>query len=157
LLENHPRFFQICWAAQRCGLYYTAISYRLQQAEVKYIVENCEAAVFITSKACSAVAESIADDLPNVRARYMPDGPVPGFESWEEAIADQPTTMIADPAEGAPMLYSSGTTGYPKGVKKPLQEEPYGEGTAPNVLQLLYGMNETSVYLSPAPLYTRRR
>ncbi len=58
MLENHPRFLQICWAAQRAGLYYTAISWRLQQQEVEYIVNNCEARVFITSSERREVARA---------------------------------------------------------------------------------------------------
>jgi acyl-CoA synthetase (AMP-forming)/AMP-acid ligase II len=153
LLENHPRFFQICWAAQRAGLYYTAISYRLQQGEVEYIVNNCEARVFITSAGRSAVVEALVGRMPRVERCFMVDGTAPGFESWEDAIAAMPESPIADQAEGQPMLYSSGTTGYPKGVKKPLPEEPYGELTTPNLLGLLYGADEHSIYLSPAPLY----
>ena len=128
LLENHKRFFQICWAAQRAGLYYTAISWRLQQEEVEYIVNNCEARVFITSHERRAVVEPLVGKTPKVSARYMLDGTIDGFESWEEAISSMPTTPIADQAEGQSMLYSSGTTGYPKGVKKPLPEQAYGEG-----------------------------
>ena len=153
LLENHPRFFQICWAAQRAGLYYTAISYRLQQAEVEYIVDNCEARVFITSKARASVVEPLCGKMPHVGHRYMLDGTIGGFESWEEAVSAMPAEPIRDPAEGQSMLYSSGTTGYPKGVRKPLPEEPYGELVTPNLLGLLYGADESSIYLSPAPLY----
>ncbi len=153
LLENHPRFFQICWAAQRAGLYYTAISYRLQQEEVGYIVDNCEARVFITSLARKAVVEPLVEGMKNVVGRYMLDGVIDGFESWEEATAGMPVTMIDDPSEGQSMLYSSGTTGYPKGVKKDLPEHPYGEGDELNLLGLLYGADENSIYLSPAPLY----
>ncbi|MEZ5560773.1 MAG: acyl-CoA synthetase [Pseudomonadales bacterium] len=153
LLENHPRFFQICWAAQRSGLYYTAISYRLQQAEVEYIVNNCEARVFITSQGRSEVVRPLLDRMPNVAARYMLDGTIEGFESWEQAIAAMPETPIADEAEGQSMLYSSGTTGYPKGIKKPLSEAPYGEVVAPNLLGVLYGADQDAIYLSPAPLY----
>jgi acyl-CoA synthetase (AMP-forming)/AMP-acid ligase II len=153
LLENHPCFFQICWAAQRAGLYYTAISWRLQQEEVEYIVDNCEAKVFITSRARSAVVAPLVDKTPNLIGRYMLDGVIDGFESWEEAIADMPTTPIADPSEGQAMLYSSGTTGYPKGVKKPLPEHPYGEGPDLNLMSALYGADQDSIYLSPAPLY----
>jgi long-chain acyl-CoA synthetase len=153
LLENHPRFFQICWAAQRAGLYYTAISYRLQQREVEYIVNNCEAKVFVTSFGRRDVVEPLIGRFTHVRRLYMVDGVIEGAESWEEALAPLPTTPIADPAEGQSMLYSSGTTGYPKGVRKPLPSEPYGELVAPNLLSLLYGADENSIYLSPAPLY----
>jgi len=153
LLENHPRFLQICWAAQRAGLYYTAISYRLQQAEVEYIVDNCEARVFITSPGRREVVEPLLDRMPAVERRFMVDDTIAGFESWEEAIAGMPETPIPDQCEGQSMLYSSGTTGYPKGVKKPLPEEPYGELQAPNMLELIYGADQSSIYLSPAPLY----
>ncbi len=153
LLENHPRFFQIIWAAQRSGLYYTAISWRLQQEEVEYIVDNCEAKVFITSHERRAVVEPLVDKSPNVTARFMLDGTIDGFESWEDAIGAQPTTPIADQAEGMSMLYSSGTTGYPKGIKKPLPEQAYGEGEDINLMKVLYGADDDSIYLSPAPLY----
>ena len=139
LLENHPRFFQICWAAQRAGLYYTAISFRLQQAEVEYIVDNCEARVFISSAERRAVVEPLLDKTPNVSSYYMIDGTVDGFESWEDAIAAMPAEPIADQQEGQAMLYSSGTTGYPKGVKKPLPETDYGEGADINLMAALYG------------------
>ncbi len=153
LLENHKRFLQICWAAQRAGLYYTAISWRLQQEEVEYIVNNCEARVFITSHERKAVVEPLVSRMPNVTARFMIDGTTDGFDSWEDAIDAMPVTPIADQAEGQSMLYSSGTTGYPKGIKKPLPEGGYGEGEEINLMQVLYGADEHSVYLSPAPLY----
>ena len=153
LLENHPDFFKICWAAQRAGLYYTAISWRLQQAEVEYIVNNCEARVFITSGARRAVVEPLQDRMPNVEASYTVEGDVAGYQSWQQALAAMPAEPIADQCEGAAMLYSSGTTGYPKGVKRPLPEHAYGEGEEINLMQVLYGCTEESIYLSPAPLY----
>ena len=90
MLENHPRFLQICWAAQRAGLYYTAISWRLQLQEVEYIVNNCEARVFITSGARRDIAEALQGRIPNVEHRYMLDATIPGYESWEAAIARMP-------------------------------------------------------------------
>lgn len=154
MLENHPDFFKICWAAQRAGLYYTAISYRLQEEEVAYIVGDCEAKVFITSAAQSELASRLVEKTPNVQKRYMLDSTIEGFEAWEQAVADQPTTPIEDETEGADMLYSSGTTGRPKGIKIPLSGEPLG--SAGNLLLLaqgLYHMDENVRYLSPAPLY----
>jgi acyl-CoA synthetase (AMP-forming)/AMP-acid ligase II len=153
LLENHPRFLQICWAAQRAGLYYTAISWRLQHAEVEYIVNNCEAQVFITSRARAEVVEPLNETTPNVKARFMLDGVIEGYSAFEEAIAEFPETPIADQFEGAAMLYSSGTTGYPKGIKRPLPDTPYGESEVLVVMKALYGATEDSIYLSPAPLY----
>ncbi|MCB1684989.1 MAG: acyl-CoA synthetase [Pseudomonadales bacterium] len=153
LLENHPRYFQLCWAAQRSGLYYTTISWRLQQAEVEYIVNNCEAKVFITSAARREVVTPLVGRMPNVMRSYMIDGEAAGFESWEAATSELPKTPIADQQEGMAMLYSSGTTGYPKGVKKPLPETGYGEGLDINLMSALYGADENSIYLSPAPLY----
>ena len=153
LLENHPRFLQICWAAQRAGLYYTAISWRLQQDEVSYIVNNCEAQVFIASQARAQVARPLLESAPILRACYMLDGVIDGFESFEQALAVMPETPIADQSEGASMLYSSGTTGYPKGVKRPLPENGYGEDPGINLMGALYGAGQDSIYLSPAPLY----
>ena len=153
LLENHPRFLQICWAAQRAGLYYTAISWRLQQEEVSYIVNNCEAQVFITSHARKEVVQPLLENAPKLTALYMLDGVAEGFEAFEDAIAQMPQTPIADQSEGASMLYSSGTTGYPKGVKRPLPDVPYGEAEGIPVMAALYGATPDSIYLSPAPLY----
>ncbi len=152
MMENHPAFFTLCWAAQRAGLYYTAISYRLQEEEVAYIVEDCEAKVFITTHALRDLAARLAGRL-NVH-RFMLDGTIEGFESWESAVASQPATPIADETEGADMLYSSGTTGRPKGIKVPLSGEPLGSaGGLLGLTQALYQMDENVRYLSPAPLY----
>jgi acyl-CoA synthetase (AMP-forming)/AMP-acid ligase II len=153
LLENHVRFLQICCAAQRAGLYYTAISWRLQPDEVRYIVNNCEAKVFISSAEQKPIVAPLTDKMPNVVARYMLDGVVDGYTSWEDRLEQMSCAVIADQSEGAAMLYSSGTTGYPKGVKKPLPEQPYGSGESGSLMAALYGATSDSIYLSPAPLY----
>ncbi|MFG2000850.1 acyl-CoA synthetase [Spirillospora sp. NPDC048911] len=150
MLENHPYFLAIAWAAQRSGLYYTAISSRLQSDEIAYIVENCEAKAFITSKAL----EGVATGLPDVRVRLMLDGVAPGFLSYEEQVSAHPVTPLADEREGVDMLYSSGTTGRPKGVKPPLSLAEMGTpGPLFQLLSLLFQLDGDSVYLSPAPLY----
>ncbi len=152
-MENHPRFLEICWAAQRSGLVYTAISSRLTAPEVEYIARDCGAKVFVTSRALGNVARELVGPLSHLD-RFMVDEALPGFGSWEEATAAHPAEPIADEMEGVDMLYSSGTTGRPKGVR--LLAEPRPAGT-PGPLTLLgkalYGIDENTVYLSPAPLY----
>ena len=153
-LENNARFFEICWGAQRSGLIYTAISSRLTAAEVDYIVGDCGARLFVTSKYLADKAAELAPLLKGVAHRFMIDGTIEGYRSWEDAVARQPATPIADQTAGHDMLYSSGTTGRPKGVLPVVEPQPID---TPNPLlaitRKLYGMDENTIYLSPAPLY----
>jgi len=155
MLENTRQFLEIAWAAQRAGLIFTPISTHLKQAETTYIVENCEARLFIGSLALADIAEQLRATAPEqVRHFFMVNGIRPGFESWDEAIDGQPTTRIADESNGVPMLYSSGTTGQPKGVFVPPDSD---DVDAPHPLAAslgtAFGFSEETVYLSPAPLY----
>ena len=154
LLENHPRFFEICFGAHRAGIIYTAMSTRLTVSEAAYIVKNCEAQVLITSQAMRALAQELVPHTGALGARFMLDGVEPGFDAYEAALANCPVTPIADETAGGDMLYSSGTTGRPKGVFVP-PEFPEIDAPNPltNICSKLYGMGADSVYLSPAPLY----
>ncbi|MFI9560631.1 acyl-CoA synthetase [Nonomuraea endophytica] len=150
MLPNHPLFLAVAWAAHRSGLYYTAVSSRLQAGELAYIVDNCEAQVFITSAELADVAQAVT----GVRLRLMLDGVADGFDSYEQAVAGQPVTPIEDESQGADMLYSSGTTGRPKGVKPKLSHAALDEpGALFNLVSFLFAPERDSVYLSPAPLY----
>ncbi len=153
-MDNNELFLPICWAAQRAGLYYTCISSRLTAPEVEYIVGDCGAKVFIASNALASVARELATGLPKLEKRYAVGGDIAGFESWESATASMPTERITDETSGADMLYSSGTTGRPKGVRPALSGEAI-DANSPMLalLAMLYGFNEESIYLSPAPLY----
>ena len=156
LLENHPWFHIIGFGAHRAGLYFTPISSRLTASEVDYIVGDCTAGAFITQHAKSEVAEELTGLMPGVpaAARFMLDGSIAGFRSFEEAVLAQSTMPLEDETSGNEMLYSSGTTGRPKGILRPLSGEPI---TAPNrmtqTLPARYGFDENTLYLSPAPLY----
>jgi len=153
-LENNPRFFEICWGAQRSGLIYTAISSRLTAAEVDYIVSDCGARLFITSKHLAERAAELAPLMKGVAERFMLDGTIAGYQSWEEAVARQPATRIADETMGNDMLYSSGTTGRPKGVLPVVEPQPIdADNPLFQITRKLYGMSEDTIYLSPAPLY----
>ncbi|HEV2369061.1 MAG TPA: AMP-binding protein [Acidimicrobiales bacterium] len=153
-MENNARYFEVAWAAQRSGLYYTAISSRLTAPEVAYILNDCGASALITSRDRADVAAEALADAPGVGIRLMCYGAVDGFEPYEETVATQPDTPIADESEGSDMLYSSGTTGRPKGVRIPMGDIPIGTPSGVYLLGVaLYKMTADSVYLSPAPLY----
>ena len=122
-LENNPRFFEICWGAQRSGLVYTAISSRLTAAEVDYIVTDCGARLFVTSKALADKAAELVPLMKGASHRFMIGGTMPGYDSWEDAVARFPATPIADETAGHDMLYSSGTTGRPKGVMPVVEKQ----------------------------------
>ena len=153
-LDNNPRFFEICWGAQRAGLIYTAISSRLTAPEVEYIVKDCGARLFVTSTYLAEKAAELEPLIPDVAHRFMIGGTIPGYRSWEEAVAAQPATPIADETAGHDMLYSSGTTGRPKGVLPVGEPQPIdADNPLLQITRKLYGMDERTLYLSPAPLY----
>ncbi|HMV74476.1 MAG TPA: AMP-binding protein, partial [Microthrixaceae bacterium] len=146
-LENHPWFLSLAWGAHYAGLYYTAISSRLTAEEIAYIVDDCGARVFITSGYKADVAEAVAAATSGVEHRFMFDGTVGGYEPFLDAVAAQPSTDLLDAVEGMDMLYSSGTTGRPKGVKVPLRGVPLG---TPDPLFMLvaglFGANPDTTY-----------
>ncbi len=155
-LENHPRFLSIMWGAHYAGLYYTAMSSRLTTEEMAYIIDDCGAQAFITSSYKADQAGELVDQMPGVKVRLMLDGTIDGYDPYEATIdAQPPTPLDEERVEGQDMLYSSGTTGQPKGVKVALLNAPLGEGgdgvTA--LGQLLFGAGPDTMYLSPAPLY----
>ncbi len=155
-LENHPRFLSIAWGAHYAGLYYTAMSSRLTDDEMAYIIEDCGAQALIVSSHKRDAAEHLTDSIPGVTLRLMLDGTTDGFESYEDAIdAQSPEPIDEKRLEGVDMLYSSGTTGRPKGVKVSQPTTALGEAASSvqGLGQLLFGFDEHMRYLSPAPLY----
>ena len=154
LMDNSARYLEVIWAAERTGVWCTCISSKLTAGEAEYIVRDGECRLLIASKGVAAVATALRPLIPDV-ATLMVDGTADGFASYEEARDGQPTTLIDDPSPGNIMLYSSGTTGVPKGVRHRLPDEPLGENLSQLVTlgKALYGFSPNMVYLSPAPLY----
>ncbi len=153
-MENRAEFLTIAWGCHYAGLYYTAISSRLTTDEVEYIVNDCGAKAFIASPYVSESAEAIIATTPEVKMRLAVGGHINGHESFEDAIAAQPAEALPNRMEAADMLYSSGTTGRPKGVKVVPPDDPLG--TPPGLIALvsgLFGVSDGAMYLSPAPLY----
>jgi long-chain acyl-CoA synthetase len=153
-LENQIRFLEVAWGCHYAGLYYTATSTRLTAGELSYIVDDCGAKAFIASHAQAEVAAATVADTPGVATRLMLDGTIAGFTSYEDAVASAPTERDSDAQEGIDMLYSSGTTGRPKGVQLPLPGAPLGTKPALSLLcEGLLGYGPDMTYLNPAPLY----
>ncbi|MGC4963218.1 acyl-CoA synthetase [Gordonia sp. DT101] len=155
LLENNRSYLEVTWAAQRSGLYFTAINRHLTAAEVQYILDDSGAVALVTSERLADVVDDL--DLSRISVRISAKGEVDGFESYEQLLRDSPPTPLDGECEGREMLYSSGTTGLPKGVRKPLPLTPLGDPAAPTV-QIAAGLAMTgdtddAVYLCPAPLY----
>jgi acyl-CoA synthetase (AMP-forming)/AMP-acid ligase II len=155
LLENHPRYFEIFWGAQRAGLYTTPINWHLKAEEAGYIIEDCGATALVTSAALGDIARGLEAHLGDVNIRLTIDGVVDGYDSYEDAIAAFPPEPLGDEVEGSFMFYSSGTTGRPKGIKPLLAHQPFGSGggTLIALIQHMYGFTADTVYLCPAPLY----
>ena len=155
-MENHPRYIECCAAGERSGLYYTAINSFLTAGELAYIVNNSLSRVLITSEAKRDVALAALADCPAIELCLLVDGPGEGerVRNLDEATAEFPATPIADETLGAAMLYSSGTTGRPKGVLRPLPDQPPAQLlTASPRLENVWRFREGQIYLSPAPLY----
>jgi long-chain acyl-CoA synthetase len=157
LMENNIRYFECFWAAMRSGLYFTTINRYLQPEEAAYILQDSGAKALFTSAALAEVAASLPGLVPECAVRLSVDGPIEGYEPYEEAVAAHRAEPLASQPRGETMLYSSGTTGRPKGIKRPLSglqiDDPEGAGAVVMLLSGLFGVAAESVYLSPAPLY----
>ena len=153
LMENNLAFMDGVWAAFRSGLYVTAVNRYLPPDEVAYIVNDCGAGALITSFEKRETAAALAELIPNCPIRLMVDGVIDGWESYEAALAGVSTEALEEEWIGDSMLYSSGTTGRPKGILRPLPDVSAAEGFEIRQQVNRYGLGPDTVYLSPAPLY----
>jgi long-chain acyl-CoA synthetase len=155
-MENNARYLECCGAGERAGLYYTCVNSYLQPDELAYILDNSESKILVTSTAKREVALKALAQSPRIERCLVVDGPGDGGRvlNLDAAVAAFPTTPIPDEALGTPMLYSSGTTGRPKGILRPLSENlPAQQLPLFDFLVKLWRYREGMIYLSPAPLY----
>lgn len=153
LMENNLAFMEPVWAAFRSGLYVTTINRYLPPDEAAYIAADCGAKALITSYAKRETAAELLDLIPDCPIRLMFGGVIPGWASYEEAVASGAPEPLPQEWMGDSMLYSSGTTGRPKGILRPLPDIGPAEGFEARQASNRYELTAQSVYLSPAPLY----
>ena len=154
LMENRPEFFPVVWAAQRSGLLYTPVNWHLSAAEAAYVVADCGARLLVASSGLEELAAAAAASAPALRDRLTVGAPVAGVESLADATAPMPGTPVPGELEGYYMLYSSGTTGRPKGILPALTGQPFGTGlNIDHTMRNVFGFSPATVYLCPGPLY----
>ncbi|MFQ5696915.1 MAG: acyl-CoA synthetase [Myxococcota bacterium] len=156
LVGNEDEFFDLYWGAQRVGLYFTAVNWHLAEAEVRYIVENCDAKVLFASARMEKLAVA-GGKATNLEQRISLHGEIEGFTRYEDAVGAAPEDPPLDHQRGGSvMLYSSGTTGQPKGVRRPLPGRDFDDpilGLAAAGFGGMFGFREGDRYICPAPLY----
>jgi fatty-acyl-CoA synthase len=151
--ENSLVFFDVIFACMRSGLYLTPVNRYLAAPEAAYIVGDSDAKALIASAALDQ-SQALGALSPQCELKLAVGGPIPGFADFEAAIAAHPAQPLAEERLGSFMLYSSGTTGRPKGIRRPLPDTPPDGGSAPlSRTASLFGIDGEAIYLSPAPLY----
>ncbi|WP_134764714.1 acyl-CoA synthetase [Nocardioides sp. 1609] len=152
LSDNTPETYEVYWAVLRSGLYVTAVNHNLSPDEASYIVRDCDAKALVVS---AAKADLVARLDVDVAERLAYGGPVEGYGDYEAALADAGDDPLPEQPHGDDLLYSSGTTGRPKGIKLPLPDYAVDEPGYKYVAIFggLYRFDESTVYLSPAPVY----
>lgn len=153
--DNRPTAFVAYWAARRSGLYLTAVNWHLAPAEAAYVLGNCGAKAVVVSAGIGELAAAATVDLPAEVLRLCFGGELAGFTPLAEALQPVSDAPLEHQPKGADMLYSSGTTGRPKGIKPPLPDTQVDDPG--DVIAALfggaYGFGPATVYLSPAPIY----
>lgn len=152
--DNTVEALELYWAALRSGLYVTAVNHNLAADEAAYIINDCDALVLFASTGVADLAVEVVSLTPNIRARFAFGGAVDGYEDYEQLIVRAGAPLVETP-RGSDMLYSSGTTGRPKGIKPPLLPISVDEPGDPltGLVGAAFGVGPDDVYLTSAPIY----
>jgi len=155
LMDNRPEYLEVVWALRRSGLYYTAVNWHLTAAECGYILEDSRAVGVIAGAALLDLADEALRQQDGVPVRLAVGADRPGWDSYERELEGMPEEPLAEEFEGEAMLYSSGTTGRPKGILRRTvdRNRTFGDVADDLVWVNRYGLGPSSVALCPAPLY----
>lgn len=154
LVDNIAEAYEIYWAAIRSGLYITAINRHLAAGEVDYILRDSGARALFVSVGVANLARELSMESTHSLMAFSVGGNLDGYAPYEDLLTTTHTRLIEQP-RGADMLYSSGTTGRPKGIKSPLSGMQVTDGLDPQttLLKHVFGLSSEDIYLSPAPIY----
>jgi long-chain acyl-CoA synthetase len=155
LCTNRPQFAEVVLACQRTGLRLTPVNWHLTGEEAGYIVRDCRAKAVVVDARLGELATAAVTDAPDVTVLLAIDGDVAGFASYEDALAAEDGSDIDDPVLGGSMLYTSGTTGRPKGVERAPVPVTVATGTtaARTNVAARYRAGEGELHLCTGPLY----
>jgi long-chain acyl-CoA synthetase len=133
MCSNRAEYVEVYDATRRAGFRLTPINWHLTGEEAGYVVNDCDAKVFVAEARFASEAITAAAMAPGATVRLAIGGAIEGFAGYEQALAGQDGTNISDPSLGSSMLYTSGTTGRPKGVHRPAAAPAAGAqpGAAP--------------------------
>jgi long-chain acyl-CoA synthetase len=154
LMESRLDWFVAMWAARRSSLFFVPVNWHLKAAEARYVVENSDAKAIITSQRLIDLAQQVSAGNDTIKVRLTTGPAERGFDSLASASGRYRAEPLEDEREGGSMPYSSGTSGRPKGVLRALSNARFGAPTGlEQLLCGLYGLDEDTIYLSPAPQY----
>jgi fatty-acyl-CoA synthase len=153
-LENRLEYLPLAWGSQRAGTVLVPISTHLTAEETAYILADSGARLLVSSTRFASVVTSVRGVMPYLATLVFQEG---GAHDAATALAAEPAEPITDQQAGYEMLYSSGTTGRPKGIKPAAPPDPDPLPPGPLVMLVAHGFgfpaDGSCVYLSPGPLY----